>query len=48
MTERFHFGLPVAELLGDAERLLIPGVGLGIADPLLLALAGAHEGAHGV
>jgi len=46
MAEGFHFRLTVAELLGNAEGLLIPRMRLGVANALFLALAGAHQGAH--
>ena len=46
VTERFHLRLTVAELLGDAERLAVPGVRLRVADAALLVFARAHQRPH--
>ena len=43
VAERFHFGLAIAQLFGNAEGLPIPRMGLGVADAAFLVIAGADE-----
>ena len=43
VAERFHFGLAIAQLFGNAEGLPIPRMGLGVADAAFLMIAGADE-----